>query len=125
MARSGKYRSRFENRCGDLLEPAGFEYEPFRVPYKVDHKYTPDFTFTNKAGHTVMVEAKGYFRPGDTQKYKAIKKCLYPEYELVFLLQSPTKQVRSGGKITMAGWCNKEGIPWFSNTTDVINYVNS
>jgi glutamate synthase (NADPH/NADH) small chain len=79
----------------------------------------------NKAGHTVMVEAKGYFRPGDTQKYKAIKKCLYPEYELVFLLQSPTKQVRSGGKITMAGWCNKEDIRWFSNTTDVINYVNS
>ena len=125
MARTGKYRSKFEGRCGALLEPHGFAYEPFRVHYEVKHKYTPDFVYTDKNSHEVLVEAKGYFRPGDTQKYKAIKRCLGPNQELVFLLQSPTKQVRSGGRITMAGWCNKEGINWFSNTTEVINYANS
>jgi hypothetical protein len=126
MAKSGKYRSRFENRCGDLLEPEGFEYEPFRIPYEVKHRYTPDFVFTKGDEHPeILVEAKGYFRPGDTQKYKAIKKCLNSNQELLFLLQSPTKQVRSGAKLTMAGWCNKEGIRWFCNTSDVIRYVNS
>jgi hypothetical protein len=125
MAKSGKYRSKFENRCGDLLEPAGFQYEPFKVHYEVKHRYTPDFVYTSKNSHEILVEAKGYFRPGDTMKYKAIKKCLDPRQELVFLLQSPTKQVRSGSKLTMSGWCNKEGIRWFAGTTEVIKYANS
>jgi hypothetical protein len=125
MARSGKYRSKFEGRCGAQLEPQGFEYEPFKVPYTVNHKYTPDFTYTTADDTIVLVEAKGYFRPGDTQKYKAIKNSLYLGYELVFLLQSPTKQVRSSTKLTMAGWCNKAGLRWFASTKEVIDYVNS
>ena len=76
-------------------------------------------------GHQILVEAKGYFRPGDTQKYKGIEACLPDHQELVFLLQAPTKQVRSGTKLTMAGWCNKVGIKWFNSTTEVIKYANS
>jgi hypothetical protein len=123
MAKS-KYRSKFEGRCGALLEPAGFEYEPYRVKYTIAHSYTPDFVF-NDDGLEVLVEAKGYFRPGDTQKYKAIAASLPFGQELVFLLQAPTKQVRSGTKLTMAGWCDKVGIKWFNSTTEVIKYANS
>jgi hypothetical protein len=110
-------RSGFEKRMGDVLEPAGFLYEPCSTSYSVPHVYTPDFVLED-----VWVECKGWFRPGDRLKYKTIAKSLMFA-ELVFLLQSPLKKVSKGAKLTMSGWCNKEGIRWFSTPEEVIAYV--
>ena len=121
MGSKGNKRSGFEHRCGELLEGAGFFYEPFKVPYITTHLYTPDFSCGN-----VLVEVKGWFRPGDRQKYKAVRdSILNDDYELVFLLQSPGKKVQKGAQLTMGGWCDKEAIKWFSydNIGELITYA--
>jgi len=119
-------RSKFELVCSEVLEPAGFEYEPCPFEYIVERKYTPDFLHKD-----VLVECKGWFRPGDRQKYKAIRDSLarddkrdWPEQELVFLLYAPKKKVSKGAQLTMAGWCDKEGLKHFSSPTEVVEYVN-
>ena len=124
-------RSGFEVMCGAVLEPAGFEYEPYSVQYVVHHGYTPDFMYEVRGDYRVLVECKGWFRPGDRHKYKAIRDSLarddkrdWPEQELVFLLYAPKKKVSKGAQLTMAGWCDKEGLKHFSSPTEVVEYVN-
>lgn len=102
-------RSSLEDKVGDVLVPAGFLYEPYNVLYPTYRKYTPDFVLGD-----VIVEVKGYFRAGDTQKYKAVKEELDKQgYLFTFVLQTPKKKVRKGSKLTMAEWCEKNGILWF------------
>ena len=105
-----KKRSTLESRVGEILEPAGFDYEAYKIPYFIEHMYTPDFSIGN-----LMVEVKGWFRPGDRQKYKAIRDSMNDiNCTFVFVLQAPNKRVQKGAKSTMSQWCDKEGIPWYS-----------
>ena len=117
------YRSKLEEMVHSLLGPEWL-YEPFKVYYKTTHNYTPDFVYQVAEDHTVLVEVKGYFRPGDTQKYKAIRDQLKgTDQHLVFFLSSPFKKVRKGAMLTMAQWCDKEGFPWFVDGVDLQEYV--
>lgn len=120
MSSKRAYRSNFEEALGEVLVPAGFLYEPYKIPYWTPGNYTPDFVLGD-----ILVEAKGYFRAGDQKKYLAIKESLEGSQQLVFLLQSPNKRVRKGAKLTMSGWCDKHGIPWFATPEEVINYALS
>ena len=104
-----KYRNNFEADIGEKL--VDWNYEPYQIPYVTKRKYIPDFTKGN-----ILVEAKGYFRVGDTQKYKAIRDSLFSQ-ELVFVLTNANKKVRKGSKITMGEWCDKEGFKWFTLKT--------
>ena len=104
-----KYRNNFEADIGEKL--VDWNYEPYQIPYVTKRNYTPDFTKGN-----ILVEAKGYFRVGDTQKYKAIRDSLFSQ-ELVFVLTNANKKVRKGSKITMGEWCEKEGFKWFTLET--------
>ena len=104
-----KYRNNFEANIGEKL--VDWNYEPYHIPYVTKRKYIPDFTKGN-----ILVEAKGYFRVGDTQKYKAIRDSLFSQ-ELVFVLTNASKKVRKGSKITMGEWCEKEGFKWFTLDT--------
>ncbi len=79
-----KYRNKFEAGVGDKL--TGWNYEPYHIPYITKRKYIPDFTKGN-----ILVECKGYFRVGDTQKYKAIRDSLHSQ-ELVFVLTNANKK---------------------------------
>ena len=117
---TSKKRSGFETRVSGALEGSGFLYEPFKVPYVTSGTYTPDWAMGD-----VLVEAKGWFRPGDIKKYKAINDSIVAQglYELVFLLQYPNKPVRKGAQLTMAGWCNKHKISWFSDPDTLVSYV--
>ena len=118
-----KYRNKFERECGEAL--AGLAtYEPRKINYVVHKKYLPDFMGLNQNGDTIMVEAKGYFRVGDTQKYKAIRDSLHVYEHLVFLLYSPTKKIRKGAKMNMGEWCEKEGLRWFT-LEDISNAFTS
>lgn len=112
------FRSKLEEMVQGLLG-AEWMYEPFTIPYISKHRYTPDFV---RGG--ILVEVKGYFRPGDTQKYKAIRDSLPEEQELVFFLSSPFKKVRKGGMLTMAQWCDKEGFKWFVDGMDLKEYAD-
>ena len=119
MTSNHNYRSKLESMVHTLLGDEWL-YEPFQIKYKVAHSYTPDFVLGG-----VLVEVKGYFRPGDTQKYKAIRDSLEgTDQHLVFFLSSPFKKVRKGGMLTMSKWCEKENIPWFVDGTDLKEYAD-
>lgn len=118
------YRSKLEALVGGLLGPT-WAYEPFKVPYVTYRNYTPDFVWTIDDYYEVLVEVKGFFRAGDTAKYKAIRDACMEEgsRELVFFLQSPRSKIRKGAKMTMAEWCDKESIRWFDNVETLKAYV--
>ena len=107
------FRSKFEEDVAKVLKK-GFEYEPFRVPYIIKREYCPDFV--HEATGT-LVECKGFFREGDTKKYKSVRDCLPDHQRLVFVLMKPEKKIRKGAKMTMAQWCEKENIAWYSRDT--------
>lgn len=118
----GNFRSEFEQSVNERLK-GQFEYETEKVSYYIPRVYTPDFVHPSG----VLVECKGFFREGDTQKYKAIKDCLPCFNELVFVLMKPDQKVRKNTKLTMAQWCDKHGIKWYTIDTlqELIDYVNS
>ena len=104
-----RFRSKLEAKVAPLLG-ADWEYEKTRVKYTVAHTYTPDFT----KGHLV-VEVKGYFRPGDQRKYLAINEEIRRDgKELVFIFSNPNKPVRKGAKLTHGKWCDKHGIAYYA-----------
>ena len=97
-----KYRNKFEETAGLLLK-SYCKYESEKVPYVIHKNYIPDFVGrNNKNKIDILVEAKGYFRVGDTQKYKAIRDSL------------PNKKLRKGSKMNMSEWCEKEGFKWYT-----------
>lgn len=121
------FRSKLEEMVSGVLGPE-WDYEPFSVDYVTHRKYTPDFVYRYPDGQ-ILVEVKGYFRPGDTQKYKAIRDQLaedsmFDTKELVFFLSSPFKKVRKGGMINMSQWCDKEGFKWFVDGQDLKEYAS-
>jgi|DEB0MinimDraft_12_1074336.scaffolds.fasta_scaffold09871_3 hypothetical protein len=124
----GKYRSGLEKKFADALPSKFMDYEPYDVPYTTFRNYKPDFVYKD----IVLIECKGFFRVGDTQKYKAIRDMMNAadteasQYaELIFVLSNPHTKVRKGGKITMGQWCVKEGFKHYTldNTDELIDYV--
>lgn len=121
MPQKKTFRNNWEASIAETL--GGLcRYEPFTIPYITHREYTPDFVGQSSSGKQVIIEAKGFFRVGDTQKYKAIRDALEDHQELIFILYKPETKVRKGGKITMAKWCEKEGIKWFlaENASDAL-----
>jgi len=120
-SKRSRFRSTFEQDVAKILQ--GFDYEPFTVPYTISRSYRPDFVH---AASGVLVECKGFFREGDTKKYTSIRDSLPKGQELVFVLMQPNKKIRKGAKMTMAEWCDKEGILWYNIETleELISYVS-
>ena len=121
--KNGKFRSALEKEFSKEVKRKGFKYEPYGVPYTVHRTYMPDFVHEEKK---VMVEVKGFFRVGDTLKYKSIRDTILEDgWELVFLLSNEHKKVRKGGKITMGQWCDKENIKHYTLHTaqELVKYV--
>ena len=118
-----KFRSALEKEFSKEVKRKGFKYEPYGIPYTVHRTYMPDFVHEDKK---VMVEVKGFFRIGDTLKYKSIRDTILEDnWELIFLLSNPNKKVRKGGKITMGQWCDKEGLKYYTLHTaqELVKYV--
>ena len=123
MSRRSKkstFRSTFEEDVAKILQE--FNYEPFTIPYTISRSYRPDFV---DASGLYLIECKGYFRDGDTKKYTSIRDSLPEGQELIFVLMQPNKRIRKGAKMTMAQWCDKEGILWYNIDTlqELISYV--
>lgn len=115
----GIYRSGLEKKFAELTPRGMFKFEPFTIPYTIERNYKPDFVFDD-----YLIECKGYFRVGDTQKYTSIKRCLMFQ-ELIFVLSDPNKKLRKGAKMTMGQWCDKEGFKYFTLQTidDLLKYI--
>jgi len=106
--RKDQYRSGLERTFATNVEGCGFEFEPASLPYTMHRKYLPDFVKGD-----VLIECKGFFRAGDTLKYKSVRDS-YPQQELIFVLSDPYKKVRKGSKLCMGQWCFKEGFAFFT-----------
>tara|TARA_B100001167_G_C16722107_1_gene281698 strand:- start:449 stop:814 length:366 start_codon:yes stop_codon:yes gene_type:complete len=116
-----KYRNKFEAQAAEVLKDL-CGYETKKIPYTIHRNYIPDFVGM-KGKFEILIEAKGFFRVGDVQKYKAIRDSLPKKKQLVFLLYNPNKKLRKGSKMNMAEWCDKEGLKWYTleNIVDVFN----
>ena len=119
-SKKSKFRSTFEEDVSKILQE--FNYEPFTIPYTISRSYRPDFV---DVSGLYLIECKGYFRDGDTKKYTSIRDSLPEGQELIFVLMQPNKRIRKGAKMTMAQWCDKEGILWYNIDTlqELISYV--
>ena len=109
--KTSKYRSGLEEQVANLLDGLGvtYEYESTRVPYTIQHHYSPDFILPNH----VLLETKGYWDAADRRKIKAVKKD-NPDLDLRMVFQSPFNKISKKSKTTYAMWCDKHDIPWTS-----------
>jgi len=109
--KTSKFRSGLEEQVAKLLEGLGvtYEYESKKVPYTIQHNYTPDFVLPNY----VYLETKGYWDPADRRKILAVKRD-NPAIDLRMVFQSPYNKINKNSKTTYAKWCEKHDIPWTS-----------
>tara|TARA_Y100001970_G_scaffold2758_1_gene3272 strand:+ start:818 stop:1168 length:351 start_codon:yes stop_codon:yes gene_type:complete len=105
------FRSELEEKVSDLLCELGidYEYESTKVPYQIQHNYTPDFLLPNG----VFLETKGYWDSADRRKMKAVKE-QNPDLDIRMVFQSPYNKITKKSKTTYAKWCEKHDIPWTS-----------
>lgn len=125
MNKLSNFRSGLEKEFSNEVKGyGGFEFEPYNIPYIVHRDYKPDFVHADSG---IIVECKGFFRQGDTQKYKAIRDSINKYNELIFILSDPRKKLRKGSKTSMGEWCEKEGFKYFTLSTieEFISYVDN
>ena len=114
------FRSKLEERVADLLVELGvkYEYESTKVPYVIQHNYTPDFLLPNG----IFLECKGYWDPEDRRKIKAVK-LLNPDMDLRMVFQAPFNTISKKSKTTYAQYCEKLNIPWTSYANIPIEWL--
>ena len=114
------FRSGLEERVADLLVELGvkYEYESTRVPYVIQHNYTPDFILPNG----VWLEAKGYWDSKDRKKIKSVIQ-QNPDIDLRMVFQAPFNTISKKSKTTYAQWCDKLSIKWTSFATIPIDWL--
>ena len=102
------YRSGLEDRFANYLERQNipFLYECSKYPYVLHHKYTPDFILKNG----VIIETKGFWKPSDRSKIKAVKQ-QHPELDLRMVFMRNNRLSKTS-KTTYGMWCEKHNIPW-------------
>ena len=114
------FRSGLEEKVADLLCELGvpYEYESTKVPYVIQHSYTPDFHLPNG----VFLECKGYWDSEDRRKIKAVKK-QSPHLDIRMVFQSPYNTIHKKSKTTYAQWCERHDIPWAHFHTIPIDWL--
>ena len=108
------YRSGFEDKTlADLKKiHANVLYEARKFNYILEKTYTPDLYFPGK---NLYIELKGYFRPEDRAKIKAVKK-QNPEIDLRIVFQKANKTITKNSKTTYGDWATKNGFLWSEGT---------
>lgn len=108
------YDSRFEEELHKTV-CKGCNHHPARISYVTEHTYEPDF----QKGNT-LIEAKGRFWPGDTAKYKWVRKSLKKNQTLVFLFMNPkiplpgSRKRKNGTRMTHGEWATKNGFKFYT-----------
>lgn len=76
-----------------------FGYETVKIPYTYIGSYLPDFVIQGN----IFVECKGYFRPEDKRKLKAVKTS-NPELDIRLLFYAHNKK--------NIKWAEKNSFTW-------------
>ena len=103
------FRSELEEKVSDLLCELNidYEYEPTRIPYEIQHNYSPDFLLPNG----IYLECKGNWDSADRRKVKNVVE-QHPEIDLRMVFQAPYNKISKKSKTTYAQWCDRHKIPW-------------
>tara|TARA_B100000902_G_C26929012_1_gene725431 strand:- start:189 stop:539 length:351 start_codon:yes stop_codon:yes gene_type:complete len=114
------FRSELEEKVSDLLceLKIDYEYEPTRVPYQIQHNYSPDFLLPNG----IYLECKGYWDSTDRRKIKNVVE-QHPEIDLRMVFQAPYNKISKKSKTTYAKYCEKLGIKWCAFHTIPIEWL--
>ena len=110
--RSQIFRSGLEEKVAGLLKDlqVSYEYEGTKIPYVIEHNYTPDFYISK---HDIYLETKGYWDEEDRRKIRNVKK-QHPELDIRMVFQSPYNTISKKSKTTYAQYCEKLDIKWSS-----------
>lgn len=86
-----KPRNLFESKTYQALKrkKVKFSYESERIPYVLAGHYIPDFLVVTPLGK-IYIECKGYLRPEDKRKLKAVK-TQHPEKDIRILFYENRK----------------------------------
>lgn len=105
------FRSGLEEQVADLLVSLDvkYEYESTKVPYIIQHNYTPDFLLPNG----IYLECKGYWDSEDRRKIKSVLES-NPDIDVRMVFQAPFNKIHKGSKTTYATWCERHNIKWCS-----------
>jgi len=107
------FRSGLEERIGQELTDAGFEYEfePEKIPYvKPERKSTYTYDFRIK-GKSFIIESKGRFLTADRQKHLLVKH-QHPDRDIRFVFSNSKARISKQSSTTYADWCNKHGFKY-------------
>lgn len=85
-------------------------YETERLKYVLEHGYIPDLVVTFRDGRKMYIEAKGYFRPEDQIKMRAVKNT-NPELDIRMIFPKDNK-LSKRHVMRYSDWCTKYGIPY-------------
>lgn len=102
-----KYKSKFERVLGEQLVKlkAGALYEPFKLNYRLDLIYTPDWVLPNG----IILEGKGLLDYETRRKMLAVK-LANPELDIRFIFMKGTNKIRKGSKTTYIEWAEQNGF---------------
>lgn len=113
-ARAEGYRSGLEVSIARSLEARGvaFQYEPFRLPYRIERAttYTPDVVLPNG----IIVELKGRFVTADRQKMKLVAE-QHPDLDIRIVFSNSRTKISKASSTTYAMWSEKYGFPCAEN----------
>ena len=103
------YRSRLEERLAQWFELNNipFEYETLKLDYTVTATYRPDFILPNG----VILEAKGYLKPGDRRKMLCVRDA-NPDKDIRFVFQAPNNKLNKNSSTTYWALAEKHGFKW-------------
>jgi hypothetical protein len=88
---------------------ANVGYEQRTLPYYTSHNYVCDFVVEQPdVGGYFLVEAKGYFRPEDRPKMRAVKE-QYPELDIRLIFFQDNKL---GKNARCSDWAEKYGFKY-------------
>ena len=87
-----------------------FTYESVKLPYVLHKLYIPDWTVNLPSGKSFFIEMKGYLRPSDRTKLKAVlENNKGVDLRIVF---SKDNKLNKNSKTTYSQWAAKNNIPW-------------
>jgi hypothetical protein len=114
------FRSGLEEKVATLFNELGviYEYESTKIPYVIQHNYTPDFVLANG----IYLETKGYWDAAGRRKTRNVKE-QHPDIDLRMVFQQPFNTISKRSKTTYAQYCDKLSIPWTSFTNIPIDWL--
>jgi len=112
--RRGVLRSHLERKVLTNLKKRKFKgtigIESHDLPYTVVKNYVPDFVLIFPNGRVLYIEVKGWFKPDDRSKMKAVKRC-NPDLDIRMVFGADNK-LHSKSSTRYSDWCEKNGFPY-------------